>query len=62
MHIYYDGTRIVSRADTTNYGSSRRITLRVVDQWYLDEIRVTKGVGRYATGTITVPTAAFPNS
>lgn len=29
---------------------------------HIDDIRITKGVGRYTGATYTVPTAAFPNS
>jgi hypothetical protein len=30
-------------------------------QGYIDEFRVTKGVGRYNSASLTVPTAAFPD-
>ena len=29
---------------------------------YIDDLRITVGVGRFTTGTITVPTAAFPTA
>ena len=62
MNVYYDGTRILSKADTTNYGGANSFALNINDQMYFDEIRVTKGVGRYSAETITVPAAAFLNS
>ena len=29
---------------------------------YMDEVRITKGTGRYTGSTLTIPTSAFPNS
>jgi hypothetical protein len=62
MHIYLDGTRILSKADSTDYGSAKSFVLQVYDQMYFDEIRVTKGIGRYSGASISIPTDAFPSS
>ena len=67
---YVNNTRTLSVADTNNYvpaatanpytmGARNGGTLFMPG--YIDDFRVTLGVGRYSGTTITVPTAAFPN-
>jgi len=67
--MYLDGTQVGSTyADSTNYTSSS--TTRIGSLFdgfglngYVDELRITVGNSRGYTGsTITVPTAAFPDS
>ncbi len=71
VRVYFNGTQVGSTwTDSTNYNQT---TLHIgryysnVDQFqwlgYLDDIRVTVGSSRgYAGATITVPTAAFPDT
>ena len=67
---YVNSTRTLSVADTNNYviaatanpytmGARNGGTLFMPG--YIDDFRITLGVGRYSGATITVPTAAFPN-
>lgn len=63
--LFVDGVQILSFADTYNYTGTYAVigayysTAYRMDG-YLDEIRVTKGVGRY-TADFTPPTQAFDN-
>lgn len=68
LRLYVDGAVLTSGAFATAFptGSSEPCYLGGWTQgssWpgFLDDIRVTKGVARYA-GAFTPPTAAFPNS
>jgi hypothetical protein len=70
IRIYIDGVMKGSAtpADSTSRNSSALFTIggdafnRVLNGW-LDEVRITKGVARYASDSgFTVPTAAFPRS
>jgi hypothetical protein len=70
--LFINGTQSGSTyADSNNYGTSA--PLGIATYWlsgspvtastlngYLDDIRITRGVGRY-TATFTVPDQAFPN-
>jgi hypothetical protein len=67
---YVNSTRTLSVADTNNYviaatanpytmGARNGGTLFMPG--YIDDFRITLGVGRYSGATITVPTAAFQN-
>jgi len=63
LNAYVNGTRVLSAADTRDYGSSSKFYTAINFNGYVDEIRVTKGTNRGMTGaTIDVPTAAFPDS
>ena len=64
--IYVDGTRKYNAADTNNYqagttGFYLGAQLGTLGADFLDDLRITVGVGRYTGATITVPTAEFPN-
>ncbi|WP_397379709.1 LamG domain-containing protein [Prosthecobacter sp.] len=68
LRIFVDGGQSGATAtDSTNYNSTNSLTigeLRALGQninGWLDDIRITKGVGRY-TSNFTPPTAAFPDS
>lgn len=70
VRFFVDGAQIGSAADTSNWGTStdalyvgREFARNNNSQFdgRIDELRITKGVGRY-TGAYTVATAAFPNS
>ena len=70
MRMFVDGVQVASAANSTNYGYSllymsigyqRRGKSRYPFNGAIDEVRVTKGVGRY-TSTFTVPSAPFPGS
>lgn len=57
-----NGTRTTGTAPVLNIGSDRPYTSYDLNGW-MDEIRITKGVARYATDTsFTVPTSSFPRS
>jgi len=62
--VFVDGTQIGS-SNTTWTGSFKFNLIggmfRLDFQGYIDEFRVTKGVGRYNSASFTVPTAAFPD-
>jgi hypothetical protein len=68
LGYYIDGTR----NGTVNLSTTAVLTCSgvmviggVAAQWsycYLDEFRITKGVGRYSGASYTTQTAAFPNS
>lgn len=75
LRLYKDGVQVDSTAITGSIGNpSVPICIAQLygtsgvqsGTWwlgYIDELRVTKGVCRYPSGTtFTVPTAAFPNS
>lgn len=67
--LFVDGTQQGSNyTDSTNYVQSRAALNTAGDSGgtfganaYTDELRITKGVGRYSSN-FTAPTAAFPNS
>jgi hypothetical protein len=62
--VFVDGTQIGS-SNTTWTGSFKFNLIGGMFgldfQGYIDEFRVTKGVGRYNSASFTVPTAAFPD-
>lgn len=66
LRMFVDGVQAFSSAYANNMDASRpmRIGQDIANnadfQGWIDEWRVTKGVGRY-TGAFTPPTAAFPN-
>ncbi|KEC73135.1 hypothetical protein RLPCCGM1_c1251 [Rhizobium leguminosarum bv. phaseoli CCGM1] len=71
VRVYRDGTMVASNTfsqtiqnGTGTFGIGRVPTFTNFDlNGWLDEIRVTKGVARYASDSgYTVPTAAFPRS
>lgn len=71
LNAYVDGVRVITGTLATNLtGNAFRIGAFIdnsnsgyVLNGYIDELRITKGNDRGYTGsTITVPTAAFPNS
>ena len=68
LKLFIEGAQIYSGANTTNilangqFGIGRNAaSTTYVYNGYLDDIRITKGTGRY-TAAFTPPTAAFPNS
>lgn len=70
--LYIDGTMVASTTSaTTMFDSATTLRIGARDsagltdflKGYVDEIRITKGVARYASdGGFTVPTAAYPRS
>jgi hypothetical protein len=62
--VFVNGTQIGS-SNTTWTGSFKFNLIGGMFgldfQGYIDEFRVTKGVGRYNSASLTVPTAAFPD-
>jgi hypothetical protein len=70
LRIYQDGAVVASQTVTDTFYNSTSVlevgdnsgpTASVRFPGRMDEIRITKGVARYA-GAFTPPTAAFPNS
>lgn len=70
LRLYLNGAMLVKQTDATNFfnsGASASIggqpdNLRSLDGW-LDEVRITVGVARYASDAgFVVPTEAFPRS
>jgi hypothetical protein len=66
VSAYMGGVRQYTVGDTTDYGSSDALRYGRAGGYplpagYLDELRVTKGIARYAGATLTEPTAAFPD-
>ena len=68
LYIGLDGAIVYSGAHTNNYDNNNLLFLgcngtgsSYVFNGYVDELRITRGVGRY-TGTYTVPSAAFDNT
>jgi hypothetical protein len=69
MRFYFDGSKVGNDLTSSNSmdfsaGSLGRLRGNPFQQFqgYMDEVRITKGVARYTGSTLTVPTAAFPNS
>jgi hypothetical protein len=64
---YLNGAREFEVTDSRNYNLT---AWRIGQSWspgtisagYIDDVRITTGVARYTGATLTVPTAAFPNS
>lgn len=68
-NIYLNGTRVIQFTSAWDGGPDRGLTigsnvLKSAENvaGYVDDIRITKGVARYAGDAITVPTAAFPDA
>jgi hypothetical protein len=68
--IYADGNRIATASDSITYhnnanaliiGASNSGANNQLNGW-IDELRITKGVGRYTGTTLAIPTSAFPDS
>ena len=67
LRIYADGVVIASATVTATFWDSSK-SFRIANDensnrgfiGYIDEVRITKGVGRYG-GAFTPPTSAFPN-
>jgi len=66
--VYFNGSRVNTSTAVYNKPSSSN-AFRVGANpagysvyGYMDDFRITKGVGRYTGSTLTIPTAAFPNS
>jgi len=64
--LYLDGNQVGSSyTDPNNYGTSKSLiigssfTPTSYFNGYIDEVRVSKGIGRYSAATYTVPTASF---
>lgn len=64
--LYLDGNQVGSSyTDPNNYGTSKSLIIGSSPipsgyfDGYIDEVRVSKGIGRYNAATYTVPTAAF---
>src|SRR4249919_3276376 len=68
FRLYVNGTMLTSGSNAmTIFNSTNSLKLGAVDLNFhtgnLDEVRITKGVARYASdGGFTAPTAAFPRS
>jgi hypothetical protein len=68
LRIYIDGTQTATASDSTNYTVGfPTLGYTLANQYplngYIDDLRITVGSARGMTGsTITVPTAAFPDS
>ena len=63
---YVNGVSVYSGANSYNYSGTPTRYIGPgpggpVGSMYIDDVRLTKGTGRYTTG-FTPPTAAFPNS
>lgn len=71
VYTYIDGTRVDTTTFTTNLSSNRLTLGTYVDQrgtgtnfhWkgYMDELRITKGVGRYSGASYQLQGTPFPN-
>lgn len=66
-HLYLNGSRVAQVADTSNYdctamyvGANTVTTTRTIDG-YIDELRITKGVGRYSDASYSLDAAPFPD-
>lgn len=71
MRLYFNGTMVASKAGATGenadiastMGIGRAANGGIAFQGHIDEVRITKGVARYASDAgFTVPAAAFPRS
>ena len=67
ISIYLNGTRIGNTSFTNSInGTNASVGLTENNEHqfagYIDDVRITKGNSRYTGSTITVPTAAFPDS
>lgn len=70
LAMYINGTRTGTATNSENYSSSGDLWIGRAPEnesarWFnglIDDYRVTVGAARYSGSTITVPTAAFPNS
>lgn len=65
--FYFNGSRVGTSTDAYASRSSNIMRVGGADNgssWhgYIDDFRITKGVSRYSGATITIPTAAFPDS
>jgi len=74
IRAYVNGNQVgssISNSDTFTPSSSNALSIGRLAlestylfdlNGYIDDLRLTKGIGRYTGSTITVPTAAFPDS
>lgn len=65
--VYLNGTRVISWTNAGDVGATRSLVIGAnadgnaeLSTAYIDDLRITKGVGRYNGATLTQPTAAFP--
>ncbi|MFL9669751.1 LamG-like jellyroll fold domain-containing protein [Variovorax sp. AB1(2024)] len=67
-YLYIDGEQVGSGSDTINYTGGTRLTVGRSDGdsnqvvGLIDELRITKGIGRYSDSSYTVQTTAFPDA
>jgi hypothetical protein len=68
LHIYADGVRLATGAFGGNISAVGTLKIGVEDpgnnklNGYIDDLRITKGVGRYSGATHDVPSEAHPTS
>lgn len=66
-HLYFDGVRIATGPDTYNYTGANRIRIGSGSPGAFDapgqydELRITKGIGRYSDTNYTLPSGEYPN-
>ena len=66
-YLHVDGVNVGSWTDTSSHANGKLYIGRYNGTTnnfvgYIDDLRVTKGVGRYGSGNYTVPSAAFPDA
>lgn len=63
LRVYVEGTKVIDTPDTTNYFSPPSIALAIgahagdggrMSSTFIDNVRITKGVGRYTANSIAV--------
>lgn len=66
-HLYFDGVRIATGPDTYNYIGANRIRIgsgspaEFDAPGQYDELRITKGIGRYSGTSYALPIGEYPN-